>query len=121
MAHAPLRKPVDFTSSAGVPQTGAKCSSTNFYMAAMRASNSTPIGVLALLKHAILGTRFLYENGCMDDLSGMDSFLPMQYFWFVFCDAVYPIRNAGTAGMHKPRRSEGYEMVERTAEAPCVL
>jgi len=57
----------------------------------------------------------------MDDFSGMDSFLPMQNFWFVFCEAVYPIRNAGTAGMRKPLRSEGYEMVERTAEAPCVL
>src|ERR1039458_5435520 len=90
MAHAPLRKLVDFTSSAGVPQTGAKCSSTNFCMAAMRASKSTPIGVLALLKHAILGTRFLYENGCMDDLSGMDSLLPIFNFLFCFLRGSIP-------------------------------
>src|ERR1039457_3998486 len=90
MAHAPLRKPVDFTSSAGVPQTGANCSSTNFCMAAMRASNSTPIGVLALLKHAILGTRFLYENGCMDDFPGMDSFLPIFNFLFCFLRGSIP-------------------------------
>ena len=72
MAHFPLRKPVDFTSLAGVPQTGAKCWSTNFCMAAIRSSNSTPIGVLARLKQAIVGPRLGYAGACMDEFRDMD-------------------------------------------------
>jgi hypothetical protein len=32
--------------------------------------------------------------------------------WFVFCEAVYPIRNAGTAVMRKPGKVNGIELQE---------
>src|SRR5260221_9877957 len=48
--------PLDFTSFAGVPHTGITHRSTNACIAAVRASKSTPRGVDALLKHAMVGT-----------------------------------------------------------------
>src|SRR6266852_2775247 len=44
------------TSFAGVPHTGITHRSTNACIAAIRASKSTPRGVDALLKHAMVGT-----------------------------------------------------------------
>src|SRR5437773_6938381 len=46
---------MDLTSFAGVPHTGATHRSTNACIAAIRASKSTPRGVDALLKHAMVG------------------------------------------------------------------
>jgi len=48
--------PLDLTSFAGVPHTGITYWSTNACIAAIRASKSTPRGVAALLKHAMVGT-----------------------------------------------------------------
>ena len=55
MAHAPLTKPVDLTSFAGVAQIGATNLSTYCCIAAIRSSKLTPSGTVALLKQAIRG------------------------------------------------------------------
>src|SRR5271165_97894 len=49
-------KPLDLTSFARVPHTGATCLLTNFCMAAIKASKSTPRSTVARLKHAMVGT-----------------------------------------------------------------
>src|SRR6266487_5097026 len=47
---------LDLTSFAGVPHTGITQRSTNACIAVIRASKSTPRGVDARLKHAMVGT-----------------------------------------------------------------
>src|SRR5262245_47434329 len=55
MAHASLTKLVVLTNLPGVPHTGATCLLTYSCIAAISLSKSTPSGVFALLKHAIVG------------------------------------------------------------------
>src|SRR4029079_17868750 len=59
-------KSVVLTSLAGVPHTGAMCTVTYSCMAAIRASKFTPIGMVALLKQAIVRS----EIGGLDQFGG---------------------------------------------------